>query len=347
MQELYSYEGESNRLLVRETVEFSGEDSTIPEQVSQSLTYNHANRWYELYEAGELVAQYIYNAQGQRTRKVTDSGTTIYHYDLAGTLISETTETGELIKDYLWLNSVPIAQIGQQENNAQLNYLHTDHLYTSRLATNPNQQIVWRWEGEAFGSAQAEEISLGDPLLTVNLRFPGQYFDEEAELHYNYYRTYDPSLGRYLTADPIGILQDYSDPQMQVAIRQGILQPSSGSSLNHVYNYVDQNPTNVIDPFGLFYSVPCKGFGCIFQPPFGPVCGSKGNSGFIPDGIWKNACQKHDDCYGTCGKSKAQCDTEFAENGVRFYAWTLTQVFTSASQQAYDDVQKKACDDCK
>ncbi|RMK76117.1 hypothetical protein IPC84_28670, partial [Pseudomonas aeruginosa] len=38
----------------------------------------------------------------------------------------------------------------------------------------------------------------------VNLRFPGQYYDAESGLHYNYFRDYDPETGRYVESDPIG-----------------------------------------------------------------------------------------------------------------------------------------------
>ena len=83
--------------------------------------------------------------------------------------------------------------------------------------------------------------------------FPGQYYDEETGLHDNGHRTYDPSTGRYLTADPIGLLRDYSDPQLQVAIEAGALEVTgfAGEELNHPYGYVSQNPLYWIDPYGL------------------------------------------------------------------------------------------------
>ncbi len=64
--------------------------------------------------------------------------------------------------------------------------------------------------------------------MITNFRFPGQYFDTESELHYNHHRYYDPSLGRYLRPDPIGL--------------------AGGVNL---YLYAFNNPVNLIDPFGL------------------------------------------------------------------------------------------------
>ena len=62
-------------------------------------------------------------------------------------------------------------------------------------------------------------------------RYPGQYYDQETGLHQNYFRTYDPSLGRYREADPIGL--------------------EGGSNR---YAYVSSNPLGLIDPLGLFES---------------------------------------------------------------------------------------------
>ena len=62
-----------------------------------------------------------------------------------------------------------------------------------------------------------------------DLRFPGQWADGESKLLQNWHRDYDPSLGRYIQADPIGL--------------------AAGQSL---YGYVGGDPVNFVDSMGLF-----------------------------------------------------------------------------------------------
>ncbi|MBC3931930.1 hypothetical protein H8K43_09625 [Undibacterium sp. CY22W] len=109
--------------------------------------------------------------------------------------------------------------------------IHTDHLNTPRVITDSNGNPVWRWDSAPFGETLPDE----NPQKTgstrnfvFNLRFAGQYFDRETNLHYNYFRDYDPQTGRYIQSDPIGL--------------QGGI---------NTYGYVAGNPVGLIDPMGL------------------------------------------------------------------------------------------------
>jgi RHS repeat-associated protein len=82
---------------------------------------------------------------------------------------------------------------------------------------------VWRINARPFG----ETVAITGTAANDN-RFPGQVFDAESGLHYNYFRDYDPTLGRYLQSDPIGL-------------RGGL----------NTYAYVGGNPVTRIDPYGL------------------------------------------------------------------------------------------------
>jgi len=87
-----------------------------------------------------------------------------------------------------------------------LHYIHPDHLGTPRLVTDANQTIVWRWDSSPFGETLPNEDPDGDGhAVVLNLRFPGQYYDQETGLSYNYFRDYDAGTGRYVESDPIGL----------------------------------------------------------------------------------------------------------------------------------------------
>jgi len=64
---------------------------------------------------------------------------------------------------------------------------------------------VWRWDQqEPFGVNLPDENPSGLGTFDLPLRLPGQYYDQETNLHYNYFRDYDPSLGRCGERDPVG-----------------------------------------------------------------------------------------------------------------------------------------------
>ena len=166
---------------------------------------------------GTPVGTYTYNLYRQRAKKVASS-TTYYVYGAGGLLYGEYDTSGNFIREYIYLNGAPLAQIDTGSPEFAT-YLHTDHLGTPRFGTNSSGTSVWSWNNDAFGT------SAPTGTATVNLRMPGQYYDSESGLFYNWNRIYNPAIGRYISSDPIGI----------------------AGGLN-TFGYVGQNPVMLIDP---------------------------------------------------------------------------------------------------
>ena len=83
---------------------------------------------------------------------------------------------------------------------------HPDHLNTPRLVADSTGTTVWRWDNqEPFGNTVPDENPSGLGAFDLPLRPPGQRYDAETGLHYNYFRDYDPSTGRYVQSDPTGL----------------------------------------------------------------------------------------------------------------------------------------------
>ena len=181
------------------------------------LGYDGYNR---LIQTSMENTQCNYNALGQRIKKINQDGlSTVFHYGPNGELLYEQDASGNT-KAYVWLNGRPLARI---DNDGQIYYYHVDHLGTPQAMTDAAGTTVWKADYEPFGKAT---VKVGK--VENNLRFPGHYYDRETGLHYNYFRDYDPSSGRYLEADPIGL--------------------EGGMNL---YTYAGGDPITQVDPLGL------------------------------------------------------------------------------------------------
>ncbi|MEA3192446.1 MAG: hypothetical protein QOD26_779 [Betaproteobacteria bacterium] len=99
-----------------------------------------------------------------------------------------------------------LALVGIATAQPALHYVEVDHLNTPRAISDSSQQLRWRWDqAEPFGVNVPDENPSALGTFEFPVRFPGQYFDKETALAYNYFRDYDPTVGRYIQSDPIGL----------------------------------------------------------------------------------------------------------------------------------------------
>lgn len=196
-----------------------------------TLSYDDRNRLASMAN-GTTSATYAFTGRGERVRKtVTVSGTpttTLFAYDEGGRLIGEYDASGVAQAEYLYLDNIPVGVV----KSGVLYYIEADHLGTPRQVVDPDTDtVVWKWDflQNTFGNSAPDEDPDGDSVrFVLGMRFPGQHFDSETALSYNYFRDYEPGTGRYVESDPMGL-------------RGGI----------NTYSYAKAEPLRYGDPRGL------------------------------------------------------------------------------------------------
>ncbi|MBK6895491.1 MAG: RHS repeat protein [Alphaproteobacteria bacterium] len=226
----YAYPSTSSKLTSVNTSNYSYDAmGNVINDTVFDYSWNAAGLLKQTKVAGTSVVAgtYTSNFNKQRSKKVTSLNTYNYIYGLDGLLYGEYDNSGNLIREYVWLHGEPLAQIDKSGGTETVTYLHTDHLATPRYGTNTAGSTVWTWDSGAFG----REVPTATAV--INLRFPGHYYDEETGRHYNWNRYYNPATGRYISSDPIGLAGGLA-----------------------TYNYVSASPVMFSDPEGLFDDSP-------------------------------------------------------------------------------------------
>ena len=145
--------------------------------------------------------------------------------------MAEIDAAGNVIKSYgyrpgsTWTTDPLFMKVG-----GNYYFYQNDHLGTPQKLTAVNGAVVWSAKYFSFGYADVAFSS----TITNNLRLPGQYFDVETGLHFNWFRYYDPIAGRYCRLDPLGL---------------------AGGDIN-LYAYVWNNAVNYLDPSGEAPDIP-------------------------------------------------------------------------------------------
>ncbi|MFI9252823.1 DUF6531 domain-containing protein [Streptomyces sp. NPDC053069] len=185
--------------------------------------------------------RYTYDPLGRRTAKLRlaeDGETVLERVDFTwdGTTLCEQTTTSPALPNPVTLTwdheglrplaqteRITAADAPQDEIDSRFFAIVTDLVGTPNELIDEHGDIAWRTRSTLWGTtAWAANSTTYTPL-----RFPGQYYDPETGLHYNYFRHYDAEAARYLSPDPLG------------------LAPAPNPSA-----YVD-NPHTWSDPFGL------------------------------------------------------------------------------------------------
>jgi len=125
------------------------------------------------------------------------------------------------------LTGILTQSIVAQIPEPKIYYYINDHLGTPMKVIDENNTIAWSADYKPFGEADITVDTFNN-----NFRFPGQYYDNETGLHYNWHRYYQPQIGRYLRPDPMGI-------------QDGI----------NLYLYANSNPINFFDILGLYCKI--------------------------------------------------------------------------------------------
>jgi len=115
-------------------------------------------------------------------------------------VLAETDGTGPAgtKREYIWLGDMPVAVIDKSVTPNKTYMVHADHLNRRYFMTDSTKAQVWKAIYEPFGTVYS---TTGTAAQTY--RFPGQWFQIESGLAYNWHRHYDATLGRYVSADPL------------------------------------------------------------------------------------------------------------------------------------------------
>jgi RHS repeat-associated protein len=146
---------------------------------------------------GKRVAM-TYDPLGRRVSKSMDGVETRWMW--SGNTVLHETKTGQA--DATWYHEpdgfAPLAKVVGE----QTLFVVSDHLGTPTAMYDGAGKLAWRMQLDLFGIPKEGSFEGGE---ACPWRWPGQYEDREIGLYYNRFRYYDPSLGQYISQDPIGL----------------------------------------------------------------------------------------------------------------------------------------------
>jgi RHS repeat-associated protein len=213
----YSYDPDTNRL--------DSLSSTTERFAPMTFTWDKAGRLASSSDG----STYRYDGHGRRVQKAEPGQTTVYHYDIGGRIIAETSPAGAKLRDYIYLGNKLVVVDGCVTEGAtactERQWYHTDTLGSPLARTAASGAVVARLEYQPWGEQWSASGTEGDR------QYNGRVYDPGTGFHDYGARMYGPWIGRFISAD--SVLGNLSVP----------------ASLNR-YSYVHNNPYKYVDPSG-------------------------------------------------------------------------------------------------
>ncbi len=214
----YTYNTQKNRLLTAGTDTFTHDyEGQLSAKNSTSYAFDYEHR---LKTIGSTI-QYFYDGMGNRVKTVRSGVTTKYIYDARGNLLAEADANNVIQRYYIYGNGL----MAMVTAGGQVYCYHFNATGSTIAITDSTQNIVNKYAYTPFGEIGSEVEAFAQPF-----KYVGQYgvMSESNGLYYMRARYYDPTLGRFLSEDPLGF---------------------GGGDVN-LYVYVNNNPVMLIDPSG-------------------------------------------------------------------------------------------------
>jgi RHS repeat-associated protein len=247
------------------------------------LNYDAWNRVVEVKDSGSTVATYRYDGLNRRVTKTVGSDTRHFYYTDKWQIIEERLNTSTSPeRQFVWGLRYTDDLVLRDRGSERL-YAIQDYFQPTGVM-DVSGVVQERYGYEAFGTSRvmnASFVTQTSSSYDWETRFGAYRWDGETGLMQVRHRYLHTGLGRWVSRDPIGIV--------------------GGTNL---YAYVSNAPGSAIDAFGLQQTT----------VPSSNGCGAQGGTQFPGDfGLWDftPACDGHDNCYGTCGSNKSDCDNQF------------------------------------
>jgi len=193
--------------------------------IFQRFVYDGENRLVEVKNsAGVVVSRYVYDADGQRARRITGGQETWHIYGIGGELLAEYAASGAPSapqKEYGYRNGqLLVVWDGSEIGDRQLQWLVQDHLGSTRMVVDRSGSLggIRRHDFAPFGEEMSAGVgirssSIGYSLDTVNQKFGSKRRDTETGFDFFGARYYASIQGRFTSVDPSQVSIDIGNPQ--------------------------------------------------------------------------------------------------------------------------------------